>query len=257
MSARVTGMAITAVKSTRLREVDEVDLGPGGVAENRRFFLIDEDDEMVNATHFGVLNRIVSDYAPDERRLSLRFADGEVVEGPVSLGEKLVSRFYSRRAPARLVRGDFSAAISRQVGVPLRLVEADGEGGVDRGPTGAVSLISRASLDRLARQAERDEVDGRRFRMLVEVDGVAAHEEDGWVGREVALGEAVVLGRGHVGRCVITNRHPESGEIDLQTLKVLGRYRRGLETTEPVAFGIYGEVVRPGRVRVGDPVHVS
>jgi uncharacterized protein YcbX len=53
---------------------------------------------------------------------------------------------------------------------------------------------------------------------------------------------------------VITNRHPENGEIDLETLKVLGTYRREVGTTEPVAFGIYGEVLRPGRVRVGDAV---
>jgi uncharacterized protein YcbX len=56
---------------------------------------------------------------------------------------------------------------------------------------------------------------------------------------------------------VITNRDPDSGEITLQTLKILGTYRRGTETTEPVAFGIYGEVVRPGTIRVGDPVEVD
>ena len=29
--------------------------------------------------------------------------------------------------------------------------------------------------------------------MLIEVDGLAAHEEDGWVGRSVRVGEAEVL----------------------------------------------------------------
>jgi uncharacterized protein YcbX len=56
---------------------------------------------------------------------------------------------------------------------------------------------------------------------------------------------------------VITNRHPETGEIDLQTLKILGGYRKTIETTEPVAFGIYGEVVRPGTIGLGDPVNVD
>jgi MOSC domain-containing protein len=175
----------------------------------------------------------------------------------VRLGEELTTRFYSQPMPARLVTGDWSEAISQHVGQPLRLVEAGAKGAADRGAEGAVTLISRASVARLAEQAERSSVDPRRFRMLIEVDGVGAHEEDGWVGRVVRIGEAVVRGRGHVGRCVITNRHPETGDINLQTLKILGTYRRDLDTTEPVAIGIYGEVVRPGIVRLGDALTLA
>ena len=93
--------------------------------------------------------------------------------------------------------------------------------------------------------------------MLIEVNGIGAHEEDAWVGRRLQIGDVLLRGRGHVGRCVITNRHPETGEIDLQTLKILGTYRREAKTTEPVAFGIYGEVLRPGTIRVGDAVSVD
>jgi uncharacterized protein YcbX len=56
---------------------------------------------------------------------------------------------------------------------------------------------------------------------------------------------------------VITNRDPESGEITLQTLKILGRYRREVDTTEPVAFGIYGEILEPGAIRLGDAVEID
>jgi uncharacterized protein YcbX len=111
-------------------------------------------------------------------------------------------------------------------------------------------------LERLAAEAGADGVDGRRFRMLVEVDGIGAHEEDGWVGRRVRIGSAEVRFDGHVGRCLITNRDPDTGESDFPTLDTLLDYRVGLNTTEPVAFGIYGPVVRPGEVAVGDPVTV-
>ncbi len=225
--------------------------------ENRRFFLIDEKDEMVNATHLGALQTIVSDYSDRDRRLCLRFPDGRALESGVELGEELTTRFYDEPMIARVVLGDWSQAISEHVGKPLRLVEAGETGAVDRGAEGTITLISRGSLERLAERAERPGVDGRRFRMLIEVDGIAPHEEDGWVGHVLTVGEVVLRARGHVGRCVITSRHPETGDIDLHTLKILGGYRRQVETTEPVAFGIYGEIVRPGAIALGDPVTVD
>lgn len=254
MAITVIGLALTPVKGTRLRSVDRVELGQNGVRENRRFFLIDEDDKMVNATHLGALNAVVSAYSGAERRLNLTFSDGRAVEDEVRLGDELTTSFYGQPMPARLVLGEWSEEISDHVGTPLRLVEAGEEGAVDRGSEGAVTLISRASLSRLAKQAERESVDVRRFRMLIEVDGVEAHEEDGWVGQVLQIGQARVRARGHVGRCVITNRHPETGEIDLQTLKILGTYRREAKTTEPVAFGVFGDVVEPGVIRLGDTV---
>jgi uncharacterized protein YcbX len=257
MSIEVTALAITPVKGTRIRNVDTVRLDRGGARENRRFFLIDDEDDMVNATHLGPLQTIVSSYDDGRRRLSLTFPDGRVLEDGVQLGEEVITRFYSEPFPARVVRGDFSQAISDHVGKELRLVEAGEQGAVDRGSQGAVTVISQASVSRVAEQAERSTVDPRRFRMLIEVNGVQPHEEDQWVGRTLQVGEAVLRARGHVGRCVITNREPESGEITLQTLKILGGYRRGIGTTEPIAIGIYGEVLQPGTVSVGDSVKVD
>jgi hypothetical protein len=256
MSATVTALSVTPVKGTQLRRVDQLRIEEHGVRENRRFFLIDEKDEMVNGKSLA-LNSIVSAYSDSDRRLSLSFPDSQTLEEEISLGQEITTRFFGEPMPAPLVRGPWSEVISEYVGQPLRLVEAGADGAVDRGAEGAVTLISRGSLERLAEQAEQPEVDARRFRMLIEVDGIGAHEEDGWVGRRLRVGDALLRGRGHVGRCVITNRHPETGEIDLQTLKILGTYRREVDTTEPVAFGIYGEVLHPGTVSVGDAVSVD
>ena len=76
--------------------------------------------------------------------------------------------------------------------------------------------------------------------------------EDEWVGRRVRVGDAEIAINGHVGRCLITSRHPESGVIDLPTLDLIRGYRGDVPTTEPLPFGVYGEVSRPGAVRVGD-----
>jgi uncharacterized protein YcbX len=133
-------------------------------------------------------------------------------------------------------------------------MEAGEDGAVDRGAGGAVSLISQGSLGRLGTKGDLEEVDSRRFRMLIEVDGLEAHAEDAWVGQTVRAGQALLGFEGHVGRCAITTRNPTTGVVDVPTLKILGRYRRDVKTTEPVAFGIYGRVLDPGLVRVGDAV---
>jgi uncharacterized protein YcbX len=254
MAITVRGLAITAVKGTRLQAVDRIALDAAGVRENRRFYLVDDGERMVNTKHLGELNALIATYSEPERRLAIAFPDGEVIEGEVRPDGPVSTRFYSRTEVGRLVEGPWSAALSEYAGQPLRLVEASRDGAVDRGSTGAASLISRASLDRLAELSGRDGVDSRRFRMLIEIDGIEPHAEDEWVGRTVRIGEAAVRFEGHVGRCLITSRDPDTGRIDLPTLDILGGYRRDLGTTEPLAFGIFGSVAAPGTVRVGDRV---
>ncbi len=91
--------------------------------------------------------------------------------------------------------------------------------------------------------------------MLFEIDGVGAHEEDGWIGAQVQVGEAVIAVNGDVGRCAVTTHDPDTGVRDLDTLGVLAGYRReGLH--EDLPLGVYGAVAVPGRVGVGDGVRL-
>jgi uncharacterized protein YcbX len=251
----VSALAITAVKGTRIRTVDRIELGTLGAAGDRAFYVIDARGRMVNGKQLGALQAVVADYDPEAGRLGLSFPDGESVEAPLRYGDALATSFFSRERQTRPLDGPWAAALSEFVGQPVRLVEPDIA--VDRGRRGSVSVISRASLQRLAEVAGEDTVDPRRFRMLIEVGGVPAHAEDAWLGRCVRLGPALVAMNGNVGRCMVTSRNPETGEIDLPTLDTLGRYRRELATTEPLAFGIYGEVLEPGPVAVGDPVSLE
>lgn len=251
----VSGLAATAVKGLRLTPREAVELDRSGARDNRRFYVVDDRARMLNGKQLGELSAVVADYRDADRRMILTFPDGAAVSGTVELGPAIDTRFFSRAARGRRVRGPWSEALSAYVGRPLRLVEADPrQGGVDRGRAGAVSLVSRASLGALAHAAGEGTVDARRFRMLVEVDGAAAHEEDGWVGTRLRVGAAVVRVHGHVGRCLVTTRHPETGSVDLPVLDVLRSYRGDAPTTAPLAFGIYGAVLEPGVVRVGDRV---
>lgn len=251
-AVRVEKLSFTPVKGTRLLHPQTLELEAGGVRGDRLFHVIDERERMLNGKHTGELSTVSADYEEDRGVLRLQFPGGSQASGEVELGAPLEARFYSRSATVRPVLGPFSAALSAHLGRPVRLVRAGEEGGIDRGKAGGVSLLSGASLSRLAEQAGVSAVDARRFRMSIEISGVGAHEEDGWVGRRLSIGTAVVALRGHVGRCLVTSRNPDTGEVDMATLDLLGDYRRQADTTEPLAFGIYGEVLEPGRIAVGD-----
>jgi uncharacterized protein YcbX len=252
----VTRLSITAVKGTRLRSVDSVTLGPDGAAGDRRFFLIDERNQMVSGTRLGALVSVVAEF--HDSHLALTFPDGRTVEDEVALGDAIETQFFSARVGVRLVDGPWSELLSEVAGQPLRLVQPEnGAVAVDRGPIGAVTLISQGSLERLSREAGVPGVDARRFRMLIEVDGVAPHGEDAWIGRSVRIGEARVTFGGNVGRCAFTTRDPETGRVDLKTLHLLERYRGEVSTTEPLPFGVYGSVAEPGTVQLGDRVTVQ
>ena len=256
MTPSVVGLAFTPVKGTRLCPVDRLQIGPAGPVGDRRFYVVDDRDRMVNAKTVGQLSAVVA--AVDGDTLSMTFPDGTVIAGTVNGGAPITTRFYSLMREDRVVSGPWAEALSEQTGQALRLVEATGgRSAIDRGGQGGVSIISRASLHRLASEAEVSDVDVRRFRMTVEIDGIAAHAEDAWVGRRVRVGSALVRVRGHVGRCLITSRDPETGVIDLPTLDILAGYRGNTDATEPLPFGIYGEVLEPGAVAIGDPVALA
>ena len=187
----VTGLAVTAVKGTRLRQVDAVELGRDGVRENRRFYLIDD------AQPDG--QRQARGRAPDGdrrllrggARLRLEFPDGQVVDDEVRLGDQVVTKFFSRAATGQLVDGPWSEALSDFVGRPLRLVEARRRhrGRPGLGGRGVADLTSVPGAARGCAGRRLARIDVRRFRMLIEIDGVEAHAEDRWVGREVRLGD--------------------------------------------------------------------
>lgn len=254
--ARVSAILVAPVKGLRALPREQVDLGRAGVRENRRFMLIDADARMANGKRLGTLQAAVAEYDDANRTLSISVPGSRTLEGPVELGARLTASMFSAQLEVDEVLGPFSEALSEHAGTALRLVEPTLPwGAVDRGAEGSASLISRASVERVARELDGDQLlDPRRFRMLFEVDGIAAHAEDEWVGRPLALGAATILARGHVGRCIVTTLDPDSGERDHDTLGALAGYRRGAGTTEPLACGIYGEVLEPGSVRVGDAV---
>ena len=249
----VSWIAIAPVKGLALRNVEDVMLDRHGVTENRRFYLVDATGRRFGLLRHGPLVQVAADYDLAADRLTLRFPTGAVVDGEIALGERVVTDFYGRPVNGRVVEGPWAAALSEHAGQPVRLVQADAPGSAVDRSRGGVSLVSDASLEELGRLAGSGAFDGRRFRMLFGLAGCAPHEEDEWLGSEVGIGDARIRLRGTVGRCAITTQNPETGARDFDTLRAIRSYR-GMSAERSIDFGVYGEVVRPGRVRVGDPV---
>ena len=252
MPGRVARISIAPVKALGLVHPEAVDLGPSGVAGDRRFWMVDGNARLVNDKRHPRLLRVRPAWDEGARVLRLDFPDGTAAEGGVELGAPADVTLYGEPHPSRLVVGPWQEALSRYAGEPLTLLWSE-SGAVDRGVAGgAVSLVSRGSLERLRAQlgVERP-VDGRRFRMLLEIDGVPAHAEDEWIGARVRIGAAEVEFAGDVGRCAVTTLDPDRGVRDLDTLGALAEYRRE-GRTEPLPLGVYGAVTVPGRVCVGD-----
>ena len=248
----VARISITPVKALALAHPDEVFLGPGGVPENRRFYLTDRG-RLYSGGRYGRLFAVEPSYDAERDRLALRFPDGTVVDGVVETERAVTTNFWGRSVEGHVVRGPWAEALSDYVERSVRLVQTDVPGGgYDVHPA---TLVSDGSVAELGRRAGVGAVDARRFRMLFDLAGCEPHEEDGWKGRVVTIGEALVRVGGPIERCTVTTRDPDTGVPDLDTLAVIKRYRGMPRGT--IDFGVYGTVERPGRVCVGDPVELE
>ena len=256
----VTRLDIAPVRSLGLESRDEIELTELGVVEDRRFYLIGENDRLVDQLIVNPLVQVAAWTNPEATVLRLSFPDGSVVEDDVRLDEEgpggvIETPIYGRTAVGHLVEGPWAEALSRFVGRPIRLVRCDRPGGTRA--HGHVSLVTDASVDRLGRHLGVVDVDGRRFRMLIGLTGDTPHEEDTWTGRLIELGQAILRVGAPIPRCAMTTHDPDTGERDLDTLRAIKEYR-GLSGPESkdLVFGVWAEVERPGRIRVGDTTAV-
>jgi uncharacterized protein len=250
----VARINIAPVKGTRLVHPRQVRVERFGVLENRRFHLVNAKDRLFSGTRHGPLMAIVSNYDPKREWLELRFPDGSVAAGGADvLGEAVTTVMWGRDVPGRVVLGPWSDALSRAVEEPVRLVRSEHPG--DAVDSHAASIVGTASVAELARQAKTGgPVDARRFRMLVEIDGLRPHEEDRWVGSAVRIGGVTLRVVRPDPRCVVTERNPDTGLRDFDTRKAILAYRP--TPTRDANFGVYADVIEAGIVSVGDPTRV-
>ena len=133
---------------------------------------------------------------------------------PRCMGGACSGTSWTARGPRRCCRS--SAGGSTSSGRPGR---------AGRARSTLRRCITDGSLDLLGQHLGGGPVDGRRFRMLIELAGGGAHEEDTWIGRRIELGETVMFVSKQVARCAITTQDPDTGARDLDTLRTIISYR--------------------------------
>ena len=242
---------VAPVKSLALTQADTVYVTPDGIAEDRRFYLTDRRGALVTQREASQLVQIRADYRADPDWLRLSFPDGSRLEGYPELAEPVVTHIWGRHVRGRVVEGGWSAALSELCGEPVVLVRSDEPGQCyDEYP---ISVLSQASVEFLNSQPGAVvPLESRRFRPNFLMEGGDPHQEDSWLGKVIQIGPSLrlrVVARDP--RCAITTNNPETGERDVDTLRIIVGYR---PSPRAAYFGVYGTVEEPGPVSVGDPV---
>ncbi len=253
----VTRLSVSPVKGLMLHHPDSIDLTIEGVKGDRQFYLLDEAGQIQSCTRNAGLYGLKGVYDSERRALEVIREDQVLLSGPVEPAVPVETDMWGLRTITSDVVADpvWSTFFSDVLGKRVHLVRAR-TGAYDVQP---VTMLGTGSVEELARRADISPVDSRRFRMLIEFSGGEPHVEDSWGGRLLTVGGAVLRGGGPVHRCAAITRNPDSGAVDLQALRVIMGYRGRQDSVfGPGAnFGVYGDVVKPGRVCVGDRLGVD
>jgi len=138
-------------------------------------------------------------------------------------------------------------ALAAQLGLGVRVIKQN-RGVFDWMP---LSLLSTQAVTALS-QLVGAELGFERFRpnLLVHARSDDGFPEDAWVGSELRIGQLVMRVDERDQRCAMTNVDPATSKRDPTILRMIARERAA-------CLGVYGSVVRQGRVAVGDPVSIE
>jgi MOSC domain-containing protein len=147
--------------------------------------------------------------------------------------------------------------------VPAELMELGGGGPpgtfVDFAP---LHLLTTSTLDRIAELSPGGGADLERYRPNIVIrTTVPGFAENDWLERNLRVGDELVLRViVRTPRCAVPTLAHGALPRDPDALRVLARHNRvePLDSLDPEpCAGVYAQVLRPGRIRTGDPVHLA
>jgi uncharacterized protein YcbX len=265
MPAQLAAIVVYPVKSCAGNALESAQVQARGLADDRRWMLVDESGRFLTGRQLPRLVRVQAQPLAGDR-LRLRAPGIDAIDVGVAEGAARVDATVWGSAVSAADAGDEAADwFGRYLGRRVRLVHADQAMRRSLEPDYSqpgdetafadgypLLLLSRAASDALAVRAGRD-LGWRRFRPNLLVDGVDAHAEDEW--RRVRIGTVEFDVVKPCVRCIFTTIDPDSAvaEPDGEPLTTLKSYRRG---PGGITFGQNLIARGTGAIRVGDPVEV-
>jgi len=269
VSMRLASIHTYPVKGLHRIDHDAARVEPWGLAGDRRFMLIDEDDRMLTQRHEPGLTRLRPSYV--DGRLVVRTAGRPDLDVTPAPGELVEVRVWGTPVLASLIGTAADTWLSEALDRKVRLVFLDdptrrpvkpGRGA----PADRVSfadgypllLTNSSSLNVLndwIAETGSDEwpLPMTRFRPNVVIAGAPAWAEDGWVGRRIRIGDVVFRMPKLCGRCVVPTTDQETGVRGREPSRTLARYRL---IDQELMFGMNLIPDGTGEIRVGDDVMI-
>ena len=275
MLGTVTVLRRYPVKSMLGEDLEAAEVSRSGLARDRRLAVVSRRTGKVASAKYPRLWRdmltLSAEALDDAARITL--PDGKTVSStdpgvdevlsavlgqPVTLTDTPPPGATLDRAVPEAVLRD---GINAQVATTLIEIGAAAPPGtfVDFAP---LHLITTATLDRIAELSPYRRVRLERYRPNVVIGTVAdGFTENDWLGRDLHVGDDLVLRViARTPRCAIPTLAHGDLPRDTEALRVVARHNRvrPLPEADPEpCAGVYAEVLRPGRIRAGDPVRLA
>jgi uncharacterized protein YcbX len=195
-----------------------------------------------------------------DRRFAVRGDDGRLGSGKNSRRHRHIEGLFTFRSryhgefpeitfpDGRRMRADdaaIDAALSETLRTPVTLVREQGIPHFDSGP---IHLVSSTSLEWLRSRLPGSRIDERRFRPNLLV--TSGESEQAWIGRMLHIGEVRLRVTDPTERCGMTTFAQSDLPFDPKILRSIAQEADQL-------FGVYAEVVQPGRISRGDAVTIG
>lgn len=280
MLGTVAALRRYPVKSMLGEDVDVGDVTFTGLAGDRQLAVVSRTTGKIASAKFPRLWRdllTVSAAAADDPAVDgavrITLPEGKIVwssdagvdtilsgllDEPVTLTATPVpGAALDRAVPEAVLRDGVDAQ------VPAELMEIGGGGPpgtfVDFAP---LHLLTTSTLDRIAELSPHGRADLERYRpnIVIRTAGTGFTEND-WLERILQVGDDLVLRViARTPRCAVPTLAHGALPRDPDALRVLARHNRvePLDSLDPEpCAGVYAEVLRPGRIRTGDPVRLA
>ena len=234
---KISEINIYPVKSLKKISLDRAVVEDRGLENDRRYMLVDENNELVTQREIAALSMVSTRYHENLLEVSLGSENWLSIAEHFDEGKKVEVRVWNSQCEAFLAEENVSDWFSDAFKTKLRLVQMpvstkrginklfnNGDDVVSFADGYPMLIVGENSLRDLNSKLET-EIPMDRFRPNLVFSGSDGFIEDKWT--KIRVGETVFRVTKPCARCVVTTINQETGvSDDKEPLKTLSKYRK-------------------------------